>query len=106
MVNFNSCHQISSHLPNVKADWIHDSWLDDLPPWEHTPCDGNGLGGVTVGDVLCTQLVHHVVVHLRVVAQHLQQDLHMLRTSEELKIGLLATEIILAENTKCATGCN
>ena len=97
----------SSHLPNVEADWIHDSWLDNLPPWEHTPCDSNGLGGVTVGDVLCTQLVHYVVVHLWVVAQYLQQDLHVLRTSKELKIGLVATETklksILAENTKHAT---
>lgn len=41
-----------SDLPDVEADWVHHSGLDDLHAGEHAPCHGDRLGGVTISQVL------------------------------------------------------
>ena len=40
------------YLPNVEADRVHNSRLDDLHTWEHSPGDRYRLVGVTVCQVL------------------------------------------------------
>ena len=40
------------YLPNMEADRVHNSRLDDLHTWKHSPGDCYRLVGVTVCQVL------------------------------------------------------
>ena len=86
----NSAHSppLPPHLPDVEADGVHHCRLDYLLPREHPPGDGNGLGGVAVGDVLCPLAVDHVVIDKRVGHQDILQVLHKLQASKKLQVGL------------------
>ena len=79
---------VLAHLPNIEADRVYNSWLNNLFSRKDAPRHGDGLGGVAVSDVLGPLLVDNVVVDPRIARQNLFQCHHKARAGEELKIGL------------------
>lgn len=88
-------------LPNLKARRVHHSRLDNLLPWENTPCHCIHIAFPNIGYPAAPILVDSQVGQVRELLAFLNKCIQLCRRTEELQICLL-----IHITTRAAPSCS